>query len=325
MRSNNQWRACVLAIKKLAEIQNDENFETYVLIKSMNVRTTRLGKQYQIFTFQDQTSEISGNLWESNERTVKDFLPGTVVYMLGRKELYQGIPQVNQIKLRLASVEEGNDPESYREQPPMKKEALEAELNQFIFEIKNANMQRTVRFLVNKYHNSFLMYPAAKSNHHTFETGLAFHTLTMLKLAKAVADLYTDINVSLLYSGIVLHDLGKVVELTGTVGTEYTLAGNLLGHIAIIDEDIVKACVELEIDDYEEDILLLRHVVLAHHGLLEFGSPVRPKIIEAEVLHFIDKLDASMQMMSSALKQVSPGEKTPRIFAMDNRNFYKPR
>ena len=99
----------------------------------------------------------------------------------------------------------------------------------------------------------------------------------------------------------------------------------MIGHIALIDEEITKVLVELNIDDTREDVVVLRHVILSHHGQLEYGSPVRPRIMEAEVIHMIDNLDASMMMMTTALNLVGPGEMTNRLFAMDNRSFYKPK
>ena len=99
----------------------------------------------------------------------------------------------------------------------------------------------------------------------------------------------------------------------------------MIGHIALIDEEIAEVLVELNIDDTREDVVVLRHVILSHHGQLEYGSPVRPRIMEAEVIHMIDNLDASMMMMTTALNLVGPGEMTNRLFAMDNRSFYKPK
>lgn len=93
----------------------------------------------------------------------------------------------------------------------------------------------------------------------------------------------------------------------------------------MIDEEITKILSELSIDDTKEDVIVLRHVILSHHGLLEYGSPVRPKIMEAEIIHMIDNIDAEMMMMTTALSRVSEGEMTGRIFAMDNRSFYKPK
>lgn len=199
------------------------------------------------------------------------------------------------------------------------------EINQVIFEITNAHWNRIVRYLMTKYQQEFYEFPAAKRNHHAFANGLAYHTVSMLRLGKAIAKEYTEINTSLLYAGIILHDLGKVLELSGAITTEYTVAGNLIGHLVLVDEEITKACLALKIDDREEDVVVLRHMVLAHHGLLEYGSPVRPRIMEAEILHQIDTMDASIQMMLGAIRQTQPGEYTERIFGLDNRSFYVPK
>ena len=103
------------------------------------------------------------------------------------------------------------------------------------------------------------------------------------------------------------------------------MRGNLIGHIALIDEELTKTLMELKIDDSKEEVIVLRHVLLSHHGLLEYGSPVRPKIMEAEILHMIDNLDAEMMMMTAALGLVDPGEMSNKIFALEGRSFYKPK
>ena len=206
----------------------------------------------------------------------------------------------------------------------MTKEEMEEEVNQIMFDITNPYLRRIVHNILKKYQEAFFEFPAAKRHHHAFVGGLSFHTVSMLRLAKAIATQYTQINRSLLYSGVILHDIGKTMELTGAIGTEYTLKGNLLGHIVIIDEEITKACEELCIDENQEDVLLLKHVVLAHHGKLEYGSPVRPQLLEAEVLHHIDLLDATITMMSNALDKTEPGAFSERVFGLDNRSFYKP-
>ena len=146
----------------------------------------------------------------------------------------------------------------------------------------------------------------------------------MLRLAKTIAAQYPQIDEALLYAGVILHDLGKTLELSGPVSTEYTVRGNLIGHIVLVDEEIVRACDTLKIDVNAEDMLLLRHVILAHHGLMEYGSPVRPQVLEAEVLHQIDELDASITMMTQSLQHVEAGQFTERLFAMDGRRFYRP-
>lgn len=112
----------------------------------------------------------------------------------------------------------------------------------------------------------------------------------MLDLAKAISNLYPSLDKDLLYAGVILHDLGKVIELSGAISTTYTLEGNLLGHISIMVNEIGKAADELQID--AEEVLILQHIVLSHHGKAEWGSPKPPLVKEAEILHYIDNLDA---------------------------------
>ncbi len=215
--------------------------------------------------------------------------------------------------------------QQFVEHAPLNTSTMEEEVNQFVFAITEPNWNRIVRHLLSEFHEDFFSYPAAKKNHHAFAGGLAYHTLSILRLAKSVADQYPHVNRALLYAGALLHDMGKTIEMSGPVSTTYTLAGNLVGHIVLIDEKIVEACQQLKIDEQSESVLILRHMILAHHGLLEYGSPVRPHVMEAEILHDLDELDASIQMMQTSIGHAEPGTYTERIFAMDGRNFYRPK
>src|SRR5699024_4177136 len=140
---------------------------------------------------------------------------------------------------------------------PINREVMIEKLNDVIFEITNPSMNRIVRFLLNKYNKEFFHSSAAKSNHHAFNGGLAYHTISMLEFAKTIDNYYSNINRSLLYSGLILHDLGKVIELSGHTATEYTLEGQLIGHIVLVDQEITEACEELKIPTDTEEVLLL--------------------------------------------------------------------
>ncbi|MBJ8349969.1 3'-5' exoribonuclease YhaM family protein [Streptococcus zalophi] len=310
---------------KINQMKKDELFEGFYLIKSAELRKTRAGKDFIAMTFQDDTGEINGNLWDAQPYNVDEFVAGKVVHMTGRREVYNGSPQVNQITLRNVRHGEPNNPSDFKPKSDIDLEDVKDYLEQMMFKIENATWQRIVRALYRKFDKEFFTFPAAKTNHHAFESGLAYHTATMVRLADAIGDIYPALNKSLLFAGVMLHDLAKVIELTGSENTQYTIRGNLIGHIALIDEEITKVINELGIDDSKEEVTVLRHLILSHHGQLEYGSPVRPKIMEAEILHFIDNIDAEMMMMTTALKSVGPGEMTNKIFAMDNRSFYKPR
>jgi len=310
--------------KRLFDYQNEEDVNLPVLIKSAEVRIAKNGKKFIAFNFQDQSGHISAKYWNASEADIAQFKPGEVVLLGGKRELYQGNPQIKINSLRLATQEEGNNPADFMEKAPEATDEMSEALNEFIFEITNANWNRIVRKVLADHQQAFLTYPAAKSNHHAFAGGLAFHTLSILRLARSVAEQYPAVNKSLLYAGAILHDLGKTIELSGPMSTEYTVAGNLIGHIVLVDELVVEAAQTLKIDENAEDMLLLRHVILAHHGLLEYGSPVRPQLLEAQILHDLDELDASINMLTTAYQHAEPGTFTERLFGMDNRRFYRP-
>lgn len=302
-----------------------EFFEGFYLIKSVELRRTRAGKDYLAISFQDRTGTISGNIWDANSKAIEQFRAGRVVHMKALKELYNGMPQVNKIQLRLAEDTEPNNPKDYREKSPINESELREYVQSILFKIENATWNRIVRALLKKFDQEFYEFPAAKTNHHAFEGGLAYHTTTMLKLAEKICEVYPQLNASLMFAGVLLHDMAKCLEFTGVENTNYTLRGNFLGHIVLIDEEVSKIAIELGIDEEKEDLLLLRHCLLSHHGQLEYGSPVRPQIMEAEMIHQIDMMDASMMMMSTAISGIDKGQFSQRVWAMDNRNFYKPK
>lgn len=313
-----------MADKQLMAYAVGEQMNLMALLKNVSVRVAKNGKQYLDLTFEDQSGEITGKFWDASTADIERYQAGRVVRLAGKRENYQGSPQVKIGSLRLANADEPHDPSDFVVHAPMKASEMEDELNQVVFEITSQVWNRIVRFLIAKHRDAFFTYPAAKRNHHAFQGGLAYHTLSILRLAHSVVKQYPTLDAPLLYAGAILHDLGKVIELSGPVSTQYTVEGNLLGHISIVDGEIVSACNELKFDLNNENVVLLRHMILAHHGLLEYGSPVRPRLLEAEVLHQLDELDASIMMMTNAIEHTAPGEFGERLFAMDGRSFYRP-
>ncbi|MDR3241229.1 MAG: HD domain-containing protein [Lactobacillaceae bacterium] len=310
--------------KQLRDYAIDENINTFALLKSVEARVTNSGKPYLAITVADRSMEISGMKWDSTEEEFKNLHAGEVVAVSGVRQEYRDKPQLKIFEVRPTTLGEPNNPADYMAAGPMKAKEMEEEVNSLLFQIVNPTWQRIVRYLLNEYHEKFFTYPAAKSNHHAFAGGLGFHTLSIARLAMSVSKQYDNVDASLLLAGALLHDLGKVLELSGPIATVYTVPGNLIGHIVLIDEQIVLAAKELNLDLFSEDMIVLRHVVLAHHGQLEFGSPVRPLIKEANILHQLDELDANIQSFDNALKDTEPGEFSARAWALDNRAVYKP-
>ncbi|MDF2557467.1 MAG: metal dependent phosphohydrolase [Bacillales bacterium] len=310
-------------LKKLLEYTPGEQIDLFLFIKKSTKAIATTGKPYLTFILQDQSGELEARLWDVSPEGETSFVAEAIVKVFGEIQDYKGKKQIRIKGIRLKESHEVIDIGDLLPRAPVEKLALSEALNRAIFEINNTEIQTITSHLLRKYKSDFLEYPAATKNHHEFVSGLAYHVTSMLELAKAISTIYPSLNKDLLYAGVILHDLGKVIELSGPVATVYTVEGNLLGHISIMANEISKAGEELGIDS--EAVMLLQHLVLSHHGKAEWGSPKPPMIREAEILHYIDNIDARMNMMDRALQHVEPGEFSERIFSMDNRQFYKPK
>jgi 3'-5' exoribonuclease len=215
------------------------------------------------------------------------------------------------------------DQVKYLQRAPIDENILKKSLYEYINKISNQKIHSIVKYLYDQNIAEILIYPAASKNHHEVVSGLGYHTLSMLKVADALIMVYPQLNKDLIYGGILLHDIGKTVELSGPVVPTYTVEGKLLGHISIAANMIKETAKKLNIEG--EEVMLLEHIVLAHHGKNEFGSPVLPQIREAEIVSFIDNIDARMNMIDKLLDTIEPGEFSKRTFSLENRAFYKPK
>lgn len=312
-------------MQQLMEYSHGDDMSLYVLIKSADIRTARNGNPFIAFRFQDRSGSMDGMYWSASEKEINEFQAGKVAFLKGKRDTYNGSPQVKIEALRIAEAGEPNDPTLYVERIGIKREELETALDDALLLISEANIARVVRKVLANVGDDFFAFPAAKRNHHAVAGGLSYHTLTMVEIGKQLCQIYPQLNQSLLIGGILLHDLGKSIELSGPISTEYTLKGQLMGHIVIVIEMINQACLELDIDSNIEPILLLKHIVLSHHGQLEYGSPVTPHILEAEIIHFIDDMDAKINMISGALENTEKGTFSPQIYPLDRRAFYRPK
>lgn len=309
-------------MKKIIDYKNGETMSLEAIIKKSDFRLAKNGKNFLSLVFEDKSGQIPGKYWDANDENAQTFKVGTIVQLDGKRDIYQGKPQVIINHLGVLDADTV-DMSQFIQTAPIKKSDMEDAFEDIFLEITNGAWNRIVRYLFKKYHNQFFTSAAAKSNHHDFQGGLAYHTLSMVRQAENISDQYPQIDRALLIAGACLHDLGKTIELSGNLDIEYTFEGNMLGHITIVDEEIVRAAEDMSISLESEDMILLRHMILSHHGLLEYGSPERPKLLEAEVLHNIDEMDAGINMITKALDKTENGSFSERIFGLDNRSFYK--
>ncbi|MFC3210442.1 MULTISPECIES: 3'-5' exoribonuclease YhaM [Planomicrobium] len=300
-----------------------ETIDEFLLIKQSVKGVTTTGNPFMSLVLQDKSGDIEAKLWDTKDEHEKLFAAETIVRVGGEIHNYRGKNQLRIKSIRPAKPEENQSIGDLLPASEKSTEQLFEEIMQYLFEMENPQIQRITRHILKKHQQSVLTFPAATRNHHDYVSGLADHVVSMLRLGKALLGIYPTLNKDLLYAGIILHDIGKVFELSGPIATTYTVEGNLLGHISIMVTEISKTAEELEIEG--EEVMLLQHMVLSHHGKEEWGSPKRPMIKEAEMLHYIDNIDAKMMMLDRALEKTKPGEFSERLFPLENRSFYKPK
>ena len=308
--------------KGIRDYEIGESFDGFLLIKEARKGTASNGKPFLTLFFTDATGEIEAKLWDAKPEDEEKYTEKKVVKIAGDINEFRGQAQLRIKSIRLAQATDGVRISDFLEKAPIAKDELQEKITEAIFEMKNPNIQRIVRAFVKKYQDKLFDYPAASKNHHAYVSGLAHHIVTMLQIARSLCDIYPQLNKDLLYAGVILHDIGKIHELSGPVATSYTVEGTLLGHITIMVSEIEEMAKQLDITG--EEVVVLQHIVLSQHGYQEWGSPKRPQVMEAEILHFIDLIDAKVNMLIRALDKTKPGEFTERLFALDHRPFYKP-
>ncbi len=304
------------------EFKEGTHIETELLLNNVTKGVSNAGAPYLSLSLQDKTGGIEAKKWDASENDVNTCQIGTVIKITGDVIEYRGILQIKVSTIE--KVDQGKiDYTKFCIPSPIPQEELIRKLNIYLNSIKNEDAYRIVKYIVDEHYDAFISYPAATKNHHEFASGLLYHTVSMCDIAEILTSYYDDVDRDILIAGIILHDIGKTIELSGPIATKYTLEGKLIGHISIMVSEIRSTSEKLNI--HSEVPILLQHMILSHHGEKEFGSPVPPLTKEAFLLHVIDDLDAKMIMIDKALATVDNGEFSQRIMALDGRAFYKPK
>lgn len=308
-------------IKQIREFKEKDSISQPLFLSHHTKGVTDKGASYLTLVFQDKSGTIQGKLWQSTADDEANIAKGGIFKVDGDIIEYKGVLQIRVRKVDRLQQEQFDLLQFVmKSQIPLEK--LKEEINKAVNCIQNEVYSRIIKEMLLQFENELYEYPAAAKIHHSFYGGLAEHIYGMLRVANAICDLYPQLNRDLLVSGVLAHDLGKIIELTGALATEYTAEGKLIGHISIIQAIVYDIAKTLHLENTEE-VMLLRHMVLSHHGKYEYGSPVLPSIPEAEVLCMIDNLDARLNTLKSVLEAVEPGQFSPKVFSLDNRSFYK--
>ena len=310
-----------LEIGKIADLKDKMKIAFYAKIENLNVQEAVNKTDFLNLLLTDETGYTYAKKWDINEAEKKAFKIGQVVYVSGYGNEYNNKIQCIIEEIRLIDETDNVDLKTFYQSAPISEKELVNKIEAYMEKISNPNLHLITKTIINKYKADFFVFPAASRNHHAYISGLAYHVLNMLELGESIGNTYPNINMDLLYAGIILHDIGKVIELSDYLAPEYTTVGKLIGHISLTYQEIGFVARELNI--IGEEVILLQHLILSHHGLLEYGSPKRPLILEAEVLHLIDLFDSRINMINQELRDTDINDFSKRVYPLDGRSFYK--
>jgi 3'-5' exoribonuclease len=314
-------------IADLVNFDEGKLFDGFFLVLLKQQRTTKTNKPYLNLILGDKTGQLEGRVWEpSDPRIAKEFERGDIVKARGSASRFDDRLQMKIDQLRMAQPGEV-DKTDLLPSTTYDVAALWRQLLSFVESFTNPDLKLLVTTLLDDpaMAAAYREAPAAKQLHHAWLGGLLEHVVSLCTLADRVATHYPLLDRDLLLTGVILHDLGKLRELSWEIGFEYTVEGMLLGHIQIGTALVEKAIDSLPGFPPRLKTLVL-HMILSHHGKLEFGSPKLPMIPEALALSFLDDLDAKMQAMASEFDKCiregkGPDEMTGKVWSLDQRQL----
>lgn len=276
------------------EIKDRDAVQAVFLVKDKIIAMAKNGKPYMNLRLMDKSGDIEAKVWDNTEILDKMFEKDDFVRVRGKASVYMNKMQVVIAEIGRVPEEEVTLadflPESPRDMAEMRQELLDV-----ISALESTHLKLLMQAFIadEPFLELYCQAPAAKAMHHVYLGGLLEHSLSLVKLVKSIVPLYGGINEDLLVVGALLHDVGKVSEMSFGRSFDYTDAGKLLGHITIGVELLEEKI--RQVDGFPRELaLLLKHMLLSHHGQYEYGSPKRPKTIEATILNYLDDLDSKI-------------------------------
>jgi len=310
-------------MKWIKDFVDGDHIVGQLLVVSATKGTTDKGLSYINVTFQDKTGTIEAKKWDASSDDLRILVPGSVVMTDAIVNLYKNQPQ-----LKLVSAAKLEHPEevcmaNFARVSPIPLEELKARLDKYLNSFTDKDVEMVTKAVITHFYDKYITYPGAVKVHHEFGSGILHHSLFMADVADAIAKIYTQVDRDILVAGALLHDIGKTIEYENPIAPVQTTEGKLCGHIAIGYAEFKRIVDGLNIKS--EVPMLLEHMILAHHGTLEFGSPVMPSTREALLLSEIDMLDSRQMILDKSLDGINEGEFTQRLWMMDDTAFYKPK
>lgn len=307
---------------KIADLKEGMICDGTYILKERIMKKTQAGKHYIDIIFVDKSGSVGAKKWDANEADMNKLIPNELYLVNVRVQMWQ-----NKVQLNLNSFRKAENAaeriEDFTPSAPFSPKVMMEVVESFIEKIKNEDMKKLVSSIYEDNREKLEYYPAAKALHHAVRSGYLYHISTMLKTAEKLSQVYENLDTDLLYTGVLLHDVMKLEELdSNKLGiADYSIKGQLLGHIEMGIVLVDQKQQEFGLD--ENICLLIKHMILSHHNIPEYGSPKPPMFLEAELLHYIDLIDARVYDFEKHYEEVNPGEVTEKIWSLDRR-IYRP-
>jgi 3'-5' exoribonuclease len=311
------------------QLANGDSVDDAFLVADKQLRANRQGNLYLHLELRDKTGTVGARLWNATENLARQFEPGDYLHVRGKTQVFQGSLQIILSNLEVLPSNQ-IEADEFLPQSSQNVTKLLARLREVLLAMSNPHLRALVEcFLIDDaFVKKFTTAPAGIKNHHAYQGGLLEHVVSLLNVADRISDLYPEIDRDILLTGIFLHDVGKVDELSYDRAFGYTDTGQLVGHLVMGVEllsEKVQKCVELTDEEFPAELLLrLKHMIVSHHGTHEFGSPKLPMTIEAIALHYLDNLDAKIHTFSREIRDDPSRESSWTPFQQSlGRRLYK--
>ncbi len=312
-----------------AELKPQTEVTDFFMIKSAGIKVGSNKKQYFDVLLGDKTGEVNSKKWDiadSEIEMLQSLKEGDIIKVKAMVTDWQGQTQMRIGRIRPANDQDQLEISDFIKAAPEQSQDMYDYIYGVADRMQDQDLRKLCTMILEQNHDRLMYYPAASKNHHAEYGGLLYHVKRMLMTGLAVCEIYPYLNKDLVAAGVILHDIEKLNEIQSNeygVSPGYSFEGQMLGHIVQGIKLLDRVTEELGFP--REKALMLEHMILSHHYEPEFGSPKKPLFPEAEVLHYLDILDARMFDMEDALRGVEPGEFSDRIWILDNRRIYKPK
>ncbi|MBT8763975.1 HD domain-containing protein [Desulfohalobiaceae bacterium Ax17] len=306
------------------DLKQGQQIADIFVITTARLAQAKNGPYWQL-SFQDKTGQIQARIWSPLSQNFPDLKPEQFVFVRGNVQLFGDTLQINVEQMEFLDLDQV-DLASFVPASKTPPEELYTQLCQLLKqELSFPAWKRLSKKIFSnpEIKEALLNAPGGKSIHHAYVGGLLEHTLSVCKICLSICDLYPGLDREILVLAAALHDLGKAFEISPGLSREYTDQGKLLGHI-FLGLEILEPHLKKLGDVHPELILHLKHIIISHHGELEFGSPKRPKTHEAFVLHYADNLDAKMNTIDQALEPLGEDDSNTPYWSDYNRSLARP-